>query len=365
MYQALYRKYRPKTFDEIVGQDHITKTLANQIKNGEIGHAYLFTGSRGTGKTSTAKIFARAINCLNPINGSPCCNCSVCNALKDASNVDVVEIDAASNNRVDEIRDIREKVKFLPVNGKYKVYIIDEVHMLTESAFNALLKTLEEPPNHIVFILATTEVHKLPATILSRCMRFDFHLITDDVLIKQLKNIFAKEGIKCEEDAYRLIAKSAEGSDRDMLSIAECLVAYCHKDIKTQDVMNILGNTNHETYLAICNAIHKKDIGEALTILNKVEKDGKNMSVVSKDLTVCFRNLLVAKTCKNANDMLGFTTDDYNKYQTLCQDFSVNELMENMKIFSAIESEMKYAISPKTLIETAIITCISDDQKKN
>lgn len=237
--------------------------------------------------------------------------------------------------------------------------------MLTESAFNALLKTLEEPPSHIVFILATTEVHKLPATILSRCMRFDFHLITDDVLIKQLKNIFAKEGIKCEEDAYRLIAKSAEGSDRDMLSIAECLVAYCHKDIKTQDVMNILGNTNHETYLSICSAIHKKDIGEALTILNKVEKDGKNMSVVAKDLTVCFRNLLVAKTCKNANDMLGFTSDDYNKYQTLCQDFSVNELMENMKIFSAIESEMKYAISPKTLIETAIITCISDDQKKN
>ena len=198
MYQALYRKYRPKSFDQIVGQDHIVLTLRNQIKKGQISHAYLFTGTRGTGKTTTAKIFAKAINCLNPQNGSPCCECSVCKALSEENNVDIIEIDAASNNRVDEIRDIREKVKYLPVNAKYKVYIVDEVHMLTESAFNALLKTLEEPPSHIVFILATTEVHKLPATILSRCMRFDFHLINEEVLINQLKQIFKNENIPIE-----------------------------------------------------------------------------------------------------------------------------------------------------------------------
>lgn len=365
MYQALYRKYRPKTFDQIVGQEHITQTLANQIQTNQVGHAYLFTGSRGTGKTSTAKIFARAVNCLNPQNGSPCYNCSVCKALADANNVDVIEIDAASNNRVDEIRDIREKVKFLPVNGKYKVYIIDEVHMLTESAFNALLKTLEEPPPHIVFILATTEVHKLPSTILSRCMRFDFHLIDSLVLIKQLKEIFANENVVCEDDAYKLIAKAAEGSDRDMLSIADCLVAYCKGNIKTADVMQILGNTSHETYLSICKAINNKDVGLALTILDKIQKEGKNMSVVAKDITVCFRNLLVTKTCDTADTMLGFSNEVFKKYQAVANEYETKDLMENMKIFSAIEAELKYALSPKTLIETSIITCMSDNQKKN
>ena len=365
MYQALYRKYRPKTFDQIVGQDHIVKTLSNQIKQGQISHAYLFTGTRGTGKTTTAKIFAKAINCLNPQNGSPCYECEVCKALADNNNVDVVEIDAASNNRVDEIRDIREKVKFLPVSGKYKVYIIDEVHMLTESAFNALLKTLEEPPSHIVFILATTEVHKLPATILSRCMRFDFHLISDEILIQQLKQIFKNENVECEEDAYKIIASSAEGSDRDMLSIADCMVAYSHGKVTADLVMNILGRTNHETYLSICKSIHDKDIGTALTILDNVQKSGKNMSVVAKDLTLCFRNLLVVKTCKDANKMLNFTSQVFENYKELSNKFETKELMENMKIFSAIEAEIKYAMSPKTLIETAIVSCLTDSQKKN
>ena len=364
MYQALYRKYRPKLFNEIIGQEHITKTLASQIQSGNINHAYLFTGSRGTGKTSTAKIFAKAINCLNPQNGSPCYECNVCKALADNNNVDIMEIDAASNNRVDEIRDIREKVKFLPINGKYKVYIIDEVHMLTESAFNALLKTLEEPPKHIVFILATTEVHKLPATIISRCMRFDFHLISDDILINQLKDIFNKENIKCEEGAYRLIAKAAQGSDRDMLSIADCMVAYSGGNITTEQVMKILGNTNHETYLGICDAINKKDIGNALLTVDKIEREGKNMTVVAKDLTICYRNLLVASTCSNPNTILGFTDEILQKYVTLAKNIPLNELMDNMKVFSSIEAEIKYALSPKTLIETAIVTCVSGDQEK-
>ncbi len=365
MYQALYRKYRPKSFDQIVGQDHIVQTLRNQIKKGQISHAYLFTGTRGTGKTTTAKIFAKAINCLNPQNGSPCCECSVCKALSEENNVDIIEIDAASNNRVDEIRDIREKVKYLPVNAKYKVYIVDEVHMLTESAFNALLKTLEEPPSHIVFILATTEVHKLPATILSRCMRFDFHLINEEVLINQLKQIFKNENINCDEDSYRLIAKAAEGSDRDMLSIADCLVAYSQGNITSELVMRVLGNTNHDTYLKICKSIHDKDVSTAFTILDEAQKSGKNMSVIAKDITNCFRNLLVALTCENANKILSFTNETFNKYKESAKIFETQELMEYMKVFSQIEAELKYAISPKTLIETAVVSCMTDAQKKN
>ena len=237
--------------------------------------------------------------------------------------------------------------------------------MLTESAFNALLKTLEEPPAHIVFILATTEVHKLPATILSRCLRFDFHLIPNEVLIKQLKNIFNKEGIVCEEDAYSLIAKAAQGSDRDMLSIADCLVAYTNKNIKTADVLKVIGGTNNETYLDICEAILNKDIGKALTVVDSIEKSGKNMVVVAKDMTICFRNLLVAKTCDSAKSMLGFSTETFARFYELSGKFEINALMDNMKIFSFIEPEIKYSLSPKTLVETAIITCISDDQKKN
>ena len=365
-YKALYRKYRPTTFDGLVGQEHITTTLKKQVESGKIGHAYLFTGSRGIGKTSTAKIFAKAINCLHPVNGSPCYACEVCKALSEVNNVDVVEIDAASNNRVDEIRDLREKVKFLPVIGKYKVYIIDEVHMLTDSAFNALLKTLEEPPAHIVFILATTEVHKIPATILSRCMRFDFHLIDDEVLINQLKDIFKIENIECDEDSYRLIAKAAEGSDRDMLSIADCIVAYCGNKITADRVMEILGNTGQEIYLAIAKSIHEKDIGKAFEILNNIERKKKNLNVVAKDITNTFRNLLVAKTCKEPNKILRFTSDVLNQYIELAKDYSNTELMEYMKIFSSIDAEIKYALSPKTLIETTIVECLTyDNQKKN
>lgn len=367
VYQALYRKYRPQTFDEIVGQEHITTTLKNQVESGQISHAYLFTGSRGTGKTSCAKIFAKAINCTKNNNGSPCYSCPTCKVLADASNVDIMEIDAASNNRVDEIREIREKVKFLPVNGKYKVYIIDEVHMLTESAFNALLKTLEEPPAHIVFILATTEVHKLPATILSRCMRFDFRLIPVNVLVDQLRGIFKREGIECEEDALKLICSSAEGSDRDMLSIADCVVAFCGKKITAQNVTEILGQNNKETYIEMADAIDKKDVGKALSIVQEVQESGKNMSVFAKDMTTHFRNLLVVKSCKDYEKMLGLTKTWSEKLFTQASQISAENLMEYMKIFSSIESEIKYALSPRTLIETAIITAISEvgDLKKN
>lgn len=367
-YKALYRKYRPQTFDQVVGQEHITQTLKHQVMSGNVSHAYLFTGSRGTGKTSTAKIFAKAVNCPNSKNGIPCFECDVCRALDDASNVDILEIDAASNNRVDEIRDIREKVKFLPVNGKYKVYIIDEVHMLTDQAFNALLKTLEEPPSHIIFILATTEVHKLPQTILSRCMRFDFRLIPVNVLTNLVKTIFEKENISCEEEALKLIAIAGEGSARDTISIADSVSAFSQGNITVQSAQRVIGTSDTDEYVKLYNAIWQKNVGEALNVLSQNYDNGKNMIIFAKNCTLHARNLLVVKNCPNSSEVNALTKESKDMLAEQAQQIDNYSLMEYMKIFSSIEAEMKYALSPKTLIETAIITAISEvgeEQKKN
>lgn len=367
-YKALYRKYRPKVFDEVVGQDHITKTLKHQVMTGNINHAYLFTGSRGTGKTSTAKIFAKAVNCPNSKDGSPCFECDVCRALDNASNVDILEIDAASNNRVDEVRDIREKVKFLPVNGKYKVYIIDEVHMLTDQAFNALLKTLEEPPAHVIFILATTEVHKLPATILSRCMRFDFRLVPVAELVGLVKKVFDAEGIKYTDEALKIIALAGEGSCRDTLSIADCVNAFCQGNVTLEGAQKVIGASDTLEYVKLFDAINKKDIGSALKVIQQNFDMGKNLNVFVKDLTLHARNLLVIKNCSSPEDMLAMSSANLELLKNQAQEISNENLMEYMKIFSSIEAEMKYALSPKTLLETAIITAVSEvgaEQKKN
>jgi len=366
IYQALYRKYRPKNFDEVVGQKHIVNTLVNQIKANKIVHAYLFCGSRGTGKTSIAKIFARAINCENNINGSPCEKCNVCKAMSDVANIDIIEIDAASNNRVDEIREIREKVKFMPINARYKVYIIDEVHMLTDSAYNALLKTLEEPPEHIVFILATTEPHKLPPTILSRCLRFDFGLISVEELTVHLKNILKNEKIEFDEESVKAIASAGEGSVRDTLSIADSVSAYCEDKISFEKVLDILNLNNNETFMKLANVLFKKDLGKCLEIIDSVYKQGKNMSVFAKDLSVHFRNLLVIKTCGDPNKILNLPDNLYKKFSEQAEEIESKDLMEAMKVFGNIESELKYALSPKILIETAIISLILDENvKKN
>lgn len=367
-YKALYRKYRPRTFDEVVGQDHITTTLKHQVMTGNISHAYLFTGSRGTGKTSTAKIFAKAVNCPNSRDGSPCFECEVCKALDMANNVDILEIDAASNNRVDEVRDIREKVKFLPVNGKYKVYIIDEVHMLTDQAFNALLKTLEEPPAHVIFILATTEAHKLPATILSRCMRFDFRLVPVEILMGLVKKVFDQEHITYTTEALKVIALAGEGSCRDTLSIADCVNAFCQGNVTLEGAQRVIGASDTVEYVNLFDAINRKDIGQALSIVQRNFDLGKNLNVFVKDLTLHARNLLVAKNCNNPSDMLAVSTENLQLLQQQAQNISNDNLMEYMKIFSSIEAEMKYALSPKTLLETAVITAVSevgDEQKKN
>lgn len=367
MYQALYRKYRPKTFDEVIGQSHITKTLSNQVLKGEISHAYLFSGSRGTGKTSVARIFARAVNCLTPKNGSPCYECDVCKVLSQPSNMDILEIDAASNNRVDEVREIREKVKFLPTNGKFKVYIIDEVHMLTDSAFNALLKTLEEPPSHVVFILGTTEPHKLPQTILSRCLKFDFKLISPAELKKHLISIFNNEKINYEDEAVDLIVSSAQGSVRDMLSIADAVVSLGGGVASFSNALSILGATNQNKLFDFASAIFEGNAGKALEIVDEAIKGGINISVFAKDLTVHFRNLLVAKTSKKADEILSLPKETIEMLKTQADKVSEEALMFLMKNFSEIEAELKYALSPRTLVEVATVKAIlgEDGSKKN
>ena len=301
---ALYREFRPKTFDKVIGQDHIVKTLINQIERGTIGHAYLFAGTRGTGKTSCAKIFSRAVNCVKPVKGSPCGKCDTCKNLDSDTAVDILEIDAASNNGVDAIRELREKVKYPPIHGKYRVYIIDEVHMLTDSAFNALLKTLEEPPPHAIFILATTEVHKLPATILSRCMRFDFRLVSNQKLEQLLVSIFEKSDIKCDKNSISAIANAGEGSVRDTLSIADCVAAFGDGQIDYDITLNVLGLSDKEIVLTLAGYIIEGDIGGVLDEINSAYLAGKNLIVLTKDLTVHFRNLLTIKTCKDAKTVL-------------------------------------------------------------
>ena len=364
-YLALYRKYRPTTFDNLIGQEHIVKTLTNQIISGRLGHAYLFTGTRGTGKTSAAKIFARAINCLDNVNGSPCGKCESCKALADVSNIDIIEIDAASNNGVNEIRDLREKVQYPPVSCKYKVYIVDEVHMLTGAAFNALLKTLEEPPKHAVFILATTEVHKIPATILSRCMRFDFRLISTERIASLISSIYDEYGKKYEKEAVFALAKAGEGSIRDALSVADIALS-CGSDILTyNDVMDILGSSNIELLNEFVVAIIKSNSGCVLEIIDKLSALGKSMGVLIKDITSYIRDLLVVKTCSNPNDILKLPKNKFDELVETAAFSNDNRLLRILSIFSDAENALKYSNHPRVVFETAAIKATMPDSDYN
>ena len=363
MYLALYRKYRPTTFDGVIGQEHITTSLKNQIKNNAISHAYLFCGTRGTGKTSVAKIFAKSINCEHPVNGSACGKCATCAALNDPSNLDIMEIDAASNNRVDEIRELREKVKYPPVNGKFKVYIIDEVHMLTDSAFNALLKTLEEPPKHVVFILATTEVQKLPATILSRCLRFDFKLVGQADIEQHLKRIFKDSQIEYDDAAVSLIARLGEGSVRDTLSIADMCVAYTNKNITYNAVLNAVGAIDKEVLISLAGHILKGDVHNLLKELNEVIKTGKNIAQIAKDLANHFRDLAVVKTCENFNDILKYPNDFVSKLEKQTKDVSIDTILKALKTFSALDNEFRLTTNPRIVLEVASLNLC--DEIKN
>ena len=355
-YLALYRKYRSKTFEEIIGQKHITQSLINQITNDQVGHAYLFTGTRGTGKTSIAKIFARAINCEKTNNGSPCGKCPTCQALANNVNVDILEIDAASNNRVDEIRDLRERVKYPPVVGKYKVYIIDEVHMLTDSAFNALLKTLEEPPEYVVFILATTEVQKLPATILSRCMRFDFKLVSQEDLENHLKYIFKDSGIAYEDEAISIIASLGAGSVRDTLSIADMCVAYSNNKVTYNSVVEAIGLTDRATLNLLASSVIDADEGALLQNIDKIARAGKNITQLSKDLVGYVRDLLVVKTCKDYEAILKLPKDQLAELKVLADKTTNEKLIEIMSRLSRLDNEYRYTTNPRGLLEVTLVS---------
>ena len=355
---ALYREFRPQTFDDVIGQDYIIQTLKNQVKTGHLSHAYLFCGPRGTGKTSTAKIFARAVNCTHSVDGNPCGMCAECVALSQP-NTDIFEIDAASNNRVEEIRDLREKVAFPPLIGKYKVYIIDEVHMLTDSAFNALLKTLEEPPQHAIFILATTEIHKLPATILSRCMRFDFKLLPINILADHLKNVFDKRNIKYDEKSLHLIAKAGEGSVRDMLSIADSVAAYSNNEISYAQTESVIGLSSKDNIKEILTCIADKDINKLFIAIRRALGTGKNIQVLCKEMADYIKNLIMIKVGVGDYSVLDILPGEYASYAEVSEKFDLYYLKTAFSKFAAVELDLKYSINPENLFESTCLDLVS------
>ena len=336
-HQAIYRKWRPMVFEDIVGQGHITQTLKNQILNDKIGHAYLFCGTRGTGKTTCAKVLSRAVNCLNPHDGSPCNECEVCKGILDGSILDVKEIDAASNNGVDNIREIRDDVRYVSTNAKYTVYIIDEVHMLSTGAFNALLKTLEEPPEHVIFILATTEAHKVPQTILSRCQRFDFKRIKPSDIILRMKEIAHGDKLNISEDAYELLGRLADGSMRDGLSILERVVSACGNSITAENITATLGISTAESIFQITDAIEKGDVNKIISVIDNIMSDGKDLRVFIDSLIKNFRDMLICKITEDSSAMLDYNAEDMVKLKALS------------------EADTKWMKSPRIVYELALI----------
>lgn len=365
-YTSLYRKYRPDTFDGVIGQDHIVRTLKNQIANDAVGHAYIFTGTRGTGKTSVAKIFARAVNCLSPVDGSPCGKCEVCKELASNGNFDILEIDAASNNSVDQIRELTDKINFPPTIGRYKVYIVDEVHMLSKAAFNALLKTLEEPPSHAIFILATTEIHQIPATILSRCLRFDFRLVPNVVIAKRIRFIFDDIGVKYEKEAVDLIANAGAGSVRDALSIADMCVSYCNFNVTYNGVLEVLGTLDPQKLQNFAKSIADGDTNKALHMVAEFCDSGKNISLLAQDVATLFRNVLYIKNCTDAKNLLALPESIFENLSEMANVYSSEKCMSIMRIMSKLEGEFRYSTQHRILFESAVVLacCGFDDNTK-
>jgi DNA polymerase-3 subunit gamma/tau len=354
-YLALYRQWRPQFFSDVVGQEHITKTLQNQISGGRIAHAYLFCGSRGTGKTTTAKIFAKAINCTASIEGEPCGDCDVCQKLSLENAMDIIEIDAASNNGVDEIRDLREKVKFPPTVGKYKVYIIDEVHMLSQGAFNALLKTLEEPPAHVVFILATTEPQRLPATILSRCQRYDFRRIALEDMVKRLKVVAEGAGAQFDEEGLRIIAHAAEGGMRDALSLMDQCISFCGEKVTPRDITDMLGTVDRSFLFEVAGEILAGNTAGVLRAVDKLMDEGREIAVFTRDLIQHFRNLLLVKVCGECDDILDVTGETLEEYRLQGEEASRQRMIRAIDQLTALETEMKWSTQPRVLLEVALV----------
>lgn len=355
-YVALYRKFRPPTFEDVKGQDHIVTTLKNQIRSDRVGHAYLFCGTRGTGKTSVAKILARAVNCEHPVDGNPCGECETCRAIAEGRCVDVVEIDAASNNGVDNIRTIIDEVSYSPTMGKKKVYIIDEVHMLSTGAFNALLKTLEEPPEYVLFILATTEVQKIPITILSRCQRYDFHRITIDTIEDRLKEVTQAEGINAQEKALRYIARAADGSMRDSLSLLDQCVAFNYGQELTYDkVLGVLGAVDTAVFGQMFEALKDADAKSALNILAEVVIQGRELSQFIADFVWYLRNLMLVSTSDNVEDVVDISTDNLKVLKDQADTSDIDTIMRFISVFSELEASLRFAAQKRILIEMALI----------
>lgn len=355
-YTALYRKWRPAEFEDVKGQDHIVTTLKNQIKADRIGHAYLFCGTRGTGKTTVAKIFAKAVNCENPENGSPCNECSTCRTIGSGASMNVIEIDAASNNGVDNIREIRDEVAYSPTEGKYKVYIIDEVHMLSTGAFNALLKTLEEPPSYVIFILATTEAHKIPITILSRCQRYDFRRITIDIISDRLSELMKEEKVEVEERAIRYVAKAADGSMRDALSLLDqCIAFYLGKSLTYDNVLEVLGAVDTEVFSEFLDGVIRKDVTYLITGLEKLIVQGRELGQFVVDFTWYMRNLLLVKTSDNIEDVIDVSSDSLVRLKEQSDQIDTESLMRYIRIFSELSGQIKYASQKRVQIEIALV----------
>lgn len=355
-YTALYRKFRPSSFAEVKGQDHIVTTLKNQLKAGRIGHAYLFTGTRGTGKTSVAKIFAKIVNCENPTEDGPCGECRICKAIAAGASMNVIEIDAASNNGVDNIREIVEEVSYSPAEGKYKVYIIDEVHMLSIGAFNALLKTLEEPPSYVIFILATTEVHKLPITILSRCQRYDFKRITIDTIADRMKTLVEAEGVQVEDRALRYIAKTADGSMRDALSLLDQCIAFHLGNVLTYDkALDVLGAVDTGVFSQLLRCILSEDVLGCVNLLEEVVMQGRELTQFVTDFTWYLRNLMLVKSSDNLEDVIDISTDNLEKLKEEAKALDLNQIIRYIHIFSELSGQIKYASQKRILVEIALV----------
>ena len=356
-YMALYRKWRPDEFEEVKGQEHVVTTLKNQITHDRVGHAYLFCGTRGTGKTTVAKLFSKAVNCEHPLpDGSPCNECATCKAIQAGSSLNVIEIDAASNNGVDNIRDIREEVQYSPAEGKYKVYIIDEVHMLSIGAFNALLKTLEEPPSYVIFILATTEAHKIPITILSRCQRYDFRRISLETIYERLMELLGREGVEAEEKAVRYVAKAADGSMRDALSLLDqCIAFYLGQTLTYDKVLEVLGAVDIDVFNRLITEVARGCTMEALQIIDEIIWQGRELSQFVTDFTWYMRNLMMVKVSNEVNDQLDLSAENLEIMRQTAQGIELDTLMRYIRVFSELSNQIRYATQKRVSLELAII----------